>query len=466
MYNLLIISMLNKIKGFHSSTKIYAPFLPTLPLLHPFPIPSKLKVETTRSEHPMNANRIPGIPSDSNRSAAESRQVQREAAQRIEKVGEVDPDEQARQQRFKQIMQSEESESEEDTSPLPSPFDLSAAKQGDASDEFGMEEIPNSSYSQPPTVSPNLQEAKSDEGLPESGKFWQKTDLPDQPIGKPHFQERTTKKPGVAAKKMGDELSILGPPGKSASTKPESASKKKGTATESPQARYWTPDSSSAESKGGIGERKKTKEPSFAGEEGLGSEEAEETRARQTPYEPVSRTKKQPGEQRNKDDDSKKKEPLQILSPVIPDLPTNIQPAAVSATQAVLAYLRPEITPLFYHMVGSILLMSTPPGISRTEFVLNNPAFANSKFFGATVELIKYSTAPDSYNIRLSGSNEAVAAFNQNIPSLTAAFHAGHFAFRIGRIDAEYSTERTPLVRRKEWDEGERGGQSNQNKGR
>lgn len=144
-----------------------------------------------------------------------------------------------------------------------------------------------------------------------------------------------------------------------------------------------------------------------------------------------------------------KKENVQIMSPSIPELPASIQPAAVAATQSVAAYLRPETVPLFYQMVGSIIVMSTPPGISRTEFILNNPAFANSKFFGATVELIKYSTAPDSYNIRLSGSNEAVAAFNQNLPNLMAAFQTGHFSFRIGRIDAEYANDR-PVLRRKE----------------
>lgn len=412
----------------------------------------------------MNANRIPGIPSDSNR-AAESRQVQREAAQRIEKVGEVDPDEQARQQRFKQIM-SESDSDENETPALPSPFDLSAAKQSDSSDDFGMDEIPSSSYSQPPTLSPGSQDTMSDEGLPESGKFWQKTDLPDQPIGKPRFQERTAQKPGIPAKKSKEEISILGPPGKSATTKSEPTSKKRKAEEEGPQARYWTPDATT-ESRTGSDSKKRAKESSYSMDEKWGTDETEEPRSPKTPFEPASRTKKgHQGGQHHKDDESKKKEPLQIMSPTLPELPANIQPAAVSATQAVQAYLRPEVTPLFYHMVGSIMVMSNPPGISRTEFVLNNPAFSNSKFFGATVELIKYSTAPDSFNIRLTGSNDAVAAFNQSIPSLTAAFHAGHFAFRIGRIDAEYSTDRPPLVRRKEWDEGDRGEQSKQDKGR
>jgi hypothetical protein len=34
-----------------------------------------------------------------------------------------------------------------------------------------------------------------------------------------------------------------------------------------------------------------------------------------------------------------------------------------------------------------------------------------------------------------------------------AAFQTGHFSFRVGRIDAEYSTDR-PVLRRKESTEG------------
>jgi hypothetical protein len=106
-------------------------------------------------------------------------------------------------------------------------------------------------------------------------------------------------------------------------------------------------------------------------------------------------------------------------------------------------------------MVGTIFIMTTQ-GISTTEIHLNNPAFAGSKFFGASIEIIKYSSAPDSLNIRLNGSNEAVVtAFNQNIPGLLAAFQTGRFRFRIGRIDAGYAAERPVLHRKEEKDRGD-----------
>jgi hypothetical protein len=426
----------------------------------------------------MNANRIPGLgPADSNKSV--DRQAQREAAQRVEKVGEVDPDEQARQQRFQQIMQSDaEAEAEANESmALPSPFDLSGARQSSSSD-FGMDEIPNSSYSQPPNLSPSSQESMSDEDLPQSDQFWQGTDLPDQPIGKPQFQEQTAKKGVPTTKKGGPDLSLLGPPGKPPAKKSDAKSttpapKKKTSTEETPTARYWTPDNESSSMHKNVSStdgKKGSREKSlFSSDAQLEPAEMADSKKAPKPspesFSPLLSKAEREASDRQKKQETKKKENIQIVSPSLPELPAIVQPAAIAATQAAATYLRPEIVPVFYQMIGSIIVMSTPPGISRTEFVLNNPAFANSKFFGATVELTKYSTAPDSFNIRLSGSNEAVAAFNQSIPNLTAAFQTGHFSFRIGRIDVEYATDR-PVLRRKESKEDESGGQSNQDKRR
>jgi hypothetical protein len=424
----------------------------------------------------MNANRVPGLgPSDANKPI--DRQAQREAAQRVEKVGEVDPDEQARQQRFKQIMQSNAEEDVAESPPLPSPFDLSSANQ--SSSDFGLDEIPSSSYSQPPSVSSvsnDSQDSMSGEDLPQSEQFWKTRDLPDQPIGKPKFQETSTKKSVPSSKKEGQELSILGPPGKgTGKTSDQKASNaqrpKKTPGEETPQARYWAPDheASSTHAKTSSAEGKKgprEKSLSLSEEDSTSEEFSPAKGSLKTPAEfgsHLSRAQREQAEKQKKEREQKKKESVQIIAPSLPELPMNIQPGAIAATQAAASYLRPEAVPIFYQMIGSIMIMSAPPGISRTEFVLNNPALANSKFFGATVELIKYSTAPDSYNIRLSGSNEAVAAFNQNLPGLMAAFQTGHYSFRIGRIDAEYSTDR-PVLRRKDGTEGGSGKESKQDK--
>ncbi len=151
---------------------------------------------------------------------------------------------------------------------------------------------------------------------------------------------------------------------------------------------------------------------------------------------------------------------IDIVQPALPGFPGEIHSEAASAATAAASYLRPETIPLFYQMVGTIFVM-TNQGISTTEILLNNPAFAGSKFFGASIEIIKYSSAPDSLNIRLSGSNEAVTAFNQNIPGLMAAFQTGGFRFRIGRIETAYAAEK-PLFHRKEEKGNNSDGQKNE----
>lgn len=144
---------------------------------------------------------------------------------------------------------------------------------------------------------------------------------------------------------------------------------------------------------------------------------------------------------------------LEIEPPSLPQLPANIQPMAMAATSQVATYLTPQTVSLFFQMVGTIFVMQGPQAVNRTEIILNNPSYANSKFYGATITIEKYATAPDSFNIRLTGSHEAVVSFKENIPSLMSAFENGNFNFRIGRIDVEYTLER-PIFRRKEKGEG------------
>jgi hypothetical protein len=95
---------------------------------------------------------------------------------------------------------------------------------------------------------------------------------------------------------------------------------------------------------------------------------------------------------------------------------------------------------------------STTPGITRTEVILNQLAFQKSVFYNSTITIEKYATAPDSFNIRLTGSDTAVKMFNDNIPNLMSSFANAYeqknIKFRIGRLETSYSTER-PLIRRK-----------------
>ena len=161
----------------------------------------------------------------------------------------------------------------------------------------------------------------------------------------------------------------------------------------------------------------------------------------------------------DKDSDSKKgkgsptKEVTSITPPTLMVLPSEVVPIAQTAASQAAPFLSPETLSLYYQMVGNITAMVAPNGDSHTEFVLNAPGFANSKFYGATISIDRFSTAPYQLNIRLTGSQEAVTAFNQNLPSLMNAFRQGNFSFTVNRLDAVYEK---PIFRRKEKTKGEK----------
>jgi hypothetical protein len=141
-----------------------------------------------------------------------------------------------------------------------------------------------------------------------------------------------------------------------------------------------------------------------------------------------------------------KREAEPVHSPTMEPLSPSVIPAATAAARQAAPSLGIEALAIYFHMIGTIAAMVSPKGDSLTEFVLNAPSFANSKFYGAKISIEKFATAPDQLNIHLTGSNEAVAAFNQNIPNFLAAFEKGNFAFTIHQIEASYEK---PLFHRK-----------------
>lgn len=158
----------------------------------------------------------------------------------------------------------------------------------------------------------------------------------------------------------------------------------------------------------------------------------------------------------SKQDQGEKKGGAQTASAsIIPLFPTDVQPMVQAAATQAAPYLSPDTMALFQQMVGTIYVMNSRTGISTTEVLLNSPAFANSKFFGSTITIEKYATAPDALNIRLSGSTEAVNAFNQNLPSLMAAFEQNKFQFKV-RIETAYKMDKVdrPVFQRKDKGDG------------
>lgn len=434
---------------------------------------------------------------------------------RVEKVREVDADE-TRKRQFQRFY--DEDTNEAPIEPQMSPFDLISGRQ-EGFEDLESDIVPSPSYSPPPNLSDTPSTGEEEESLsnalPQSNDFWEEVDFPPEEKTPPaSFQ----KKPGLKKeeggkkgavlpdkKKKGEMASSLASPssekkekkeppflekklptppstppketGKqkppspfevAASLQPVKPQEKKKPLSPFEQAaapfQALAPTESSAaaaeeEEAFGIKAKKKREEEAQL-ESRSYKEKKTEKHKKAVEHEETATSfhvKERDEGRRGKE---KREEKIQeIVSPSLPELPSHVQPVAELAAVQAAPYISSTTTSLFYQMVGTIYTMTGPQGINRTEIVLNNPAYANSKFYGATIRIEKYTTAPDAFNITLTGSNTAVQTFRENMPSLMAAFQNGNFTFRINRLDAEYSIER-PVFRRKEREEerGDAGG--------
>ncbi len=427
---------------------------------------------------------------------------------KVEKVREVDADE-ARKRKFRSFYDDDlDAKSNAETENRPSPFDLASGKEakkpangpllGSTHSELGdVEEaiIPSPAYTPPPDLSTpaNFSEDEEDgEGtgsLPRSEEFWHDVDFPpDQPAPAKTFHETTSDAKGMKAgeskkgeKKGGEEPfgrapmkgekkeepSPFGPPGKL---------EKKGVQLRGREEKGVPPmkgkEAPQPEKRGAkekepspfeIAASMKKSEKEFASEKerietkGAKHKEKKEREELQSGMAiPMQREEREGGREGRKQGHEAKSSEITRTS--LPPMPSYVEPMAAKAMTQAAPYIQPATAALFYQMVGTMYVMGGPQGVNRTEVVLNNAAFANSKFFGSTIKIEKYATAPDSFNITLSGSDQAVVSFRENIPSLMAAFQNGNFTFRVNRLDVEYRTEK-PVFRRKESEErGDSGG--------
>lgn len=100
-------------------------------------------------------------------------------------------------------------------------------------------------------------------------------------------------------------------------------------------------------------------------------------------------------------------------------------------------YLRlsPQMREIFERMVGVMTIMAQE-GVKQTTMVLDSPQFANSLLFGSEITITEYSTAPRAFNIEFLGTSQAVNLMQGSIEELVAAFNAGHYTFKVNRIEA------------------------------
>ncbi len=456
-----------------------------------------------------------------------SEHVKKQEAQRIKELEAIDPDQKAKQQQFRNLMQpadDEENDASSQVSPTaPSPLQPSFYKSSTTNTGIDPKQaMPSPAYSPAPNINELPADSfglipddpLSDAGLPQSQGYYQNADLPWQPINSPDFEEDSSTQvqiPGQTqsqtpanktsqeqagvqkAKGKADHFDAMkersqgpasphqkgkqldanpfGPPGKP--TAPKSfeghvhgkkdghQDQKRSIDANQPTARYWN-EEKIQNAPPSMHTDRKDPERKITGSAKTGDIETrtEDRKAQPKPFEAVTeRAKDQPvhEETKQKARESKKESSDVSASNQNNNIAPQFQPAADTANIAPSPYLRPELMAQFCQMVGTVVVSQMPKGVSKTEFLLND-RFANGRFAGTSIEITRHSTAPSALNIRISGSPEAVSAFNQSKDSLMATFNQdGKFSFTVNRIDIEQSR---PVFHRK--DKGQDHGDSNQ----
>lgn len=147
----------------------------------------------------------------------------------------------------------------------------------------------------------------------------------------------------------------------------------------------------------------------------------------------------------------------EALSAALPTMEQPLPPITPPADVPAYSKLSPEIYEMFEKMVGTIIIQNHS-GITSTTVTLNMP---HSVFDGAQIIFDRYSTAPNSFNVQLIGTSQAVNIFTANMADLAAAFKQGEHAFEVNLLKPALA-EKKPLIRRK----SSAGGGSGEDKGK
>lgn len=129
-------------------------------------------------------------------------------------------------------------------------------------------------------------------------------------------------------------------------------------------------------------------------------------------------------------------------------------PEPMAQTQA--SYLSPAVHELFQTMVGLVMVKQiTNEGgaASLMEIALNNPQYANSKFFGLTIKITEFKSAPGSYNIELIGSSSQTQILETEKIKLISALNDNRYSlpFTVNRLDVSLKKDdKDFLFKRKE----------------
>ncbi len=124
--------------------------------------------------------------------------------------------------------------------------------------------------------------------------------------------------------------------------------------------------------------------------------------------------------------------PLYILpiSPVLDPLP-QISP---------ISSIPDECLKIFDKLCSEMLVMDAESCITTT-FVLETESFARSPFYGATVTIEEYSTAPKVFNVSITAQESAITLIETQMTGFFELLETRNFSFAIHKIDTHLSTD-------------------------
>jgi hypothetical protein len=133
--------------------------------------------------------------------------------------------------------------------------------------------------------------------------------------------------------------------------------------------------------------------------------------------------------------------PLQTAIPFTPPLPLASAPVATPR----ISPLEPAawVAPLFEKMASHLLVVHLPDAI-QTSFVLDQPQFKDSPFFGTEIRIKEFSSAPKAFNVEIISGPVAIATLHAHEQRLLSLFAQGEFPFIIHRLETQIREEREP----------------------
>ncbi len=126
--------------------------------------------------------------------------------------------------------------------------------------------------------------------------------------------------------------------------------------------------------------------------------------------------------------------------------------------------LSDHIEALFEKMASQMIVMDLASE-TQTSFSLDNPQFSSSSFFGTTIIIKEFATAPKAFNIEIISNPLAIGTIQRNQQQLLSLFAQGNFHFTVHRLETqiEQDSNRPLLHRHEEEDQGQKEQHKDQN---